>query len=103
MKEQRHFVLLCISAFGLIVPNGMFLYYLFVELSSLSQVLNDLLALGFIIDAFMATGLLAWWFAEHPSGRYTWKTFVALSLLGGLGFSLPFFYYLNNRSESGKA
>lgn len=103
MKEQQHLVLLCISAFGLIVPNGMFFYYLFVELSSLSQVLNDLLALGFIIDAFMATGLLAWWFAEHPLGRYSWKTFVALSLLGGLGFSLPFFYYLNNRSESRKA
>jgi hypothetical protein len=99
MKEQRHLVLLCISAFGLIVPNGMFFYYLFVELSSLSQVLNDLLALGFIIDAFMATGLLAWWFAEHPLGRYSWKTFVALSLLGGLGFSLPFFYYLNTHSS----
>lgn len=99
MKNNRQTLLLSIAVFGLIIPNGMFLYYIIVELSSLSQVLNDLLALGFIIDAFMATGLLAWWFAEHPLGRYSWKTFIALSLLGGLGFSLPFFYYLNTRSS----
>ncbi|MBP6671938.1 MAG: hypothetical protein KA247_02260 [Bacteroidetes bacterium] len=99
MKNNRQPLLLSIAVFGLIIPNGMFLYYIVVELSSLSQVLNDLLAMGFIIDAFMATGLLAWWFAEHPLGRYSWKTFIALSLFGGLGFSLPFFYYLNTHSS----
>lgn len=99
MNKNRPFLLLSIAAFGLFVPNGMFLYYIIVELSSLSQVLNDLLAMGFIIDAFMATGLLAWWFAHNPIGRFSWKTFIALSLLGGLGFSLPFFYYLNTRSS----
>jgi Na+/H+ antiporter NhaA len=103
MKNGRRTLLLSIAAFGLIIPNGLFFYFIFNELSSIHQVMNDHLALGFIIDAFMATGLLAWWFAEHPLGRYSWKTFVALSLLGGLGFSLPFFYYLNNRSESRKA
>jgi Na+/H+ antiporter NhaA len=81
------------------VPNGMFFYFILFEFSSLAQVLSNFLALGFIIDAFMATGLLAWWFAEHPLGSYSWKTFIALSLLGGLGFSLPFFYYLNTRSS----
>lgn len=99
MKNTRQSLLLSIAAFGLLVPNGMFLYYLFAEFTSIAQVLNDRLALGFIIDAFMATGLLAWWFAQHPLGRYSWKTFIVLSLLGGLGFSLPFFYSLNTRTS----
>lgn len=90
-------VLLGTAVFGLFVPNGMFFYYIFVQFSSLQQVMNDLLALGFIIDAFIATGLLAWWFARNPLGKYSWRSFVGLSLLGGLGFSLPFFYYLNKR------
>lgn len=95
MTSARRTFLLSIALFGLIVPNGMFFYFIFAEFTSLSAVLSNWLALGFIIDAFMATGLLAWWFARHPLGPYSWKSFVLLSLLGGLGFSLPFFYYLN--------
>jgi hypothetical protein len=97
MTTKQRYILLSIAAFGLVVPNGMFFYYLFVQFSSVSGVLNDLLAVGFIIDAFMATGLIAWWFAHNPIGRYSWKIFVLLSFLGGLGFSLPFFWYLNKR------
>lgn len=97
MRSKEKAVLLSVAAFGLFVPNGMFLYYLFAQFSSPSEVLNNLLALGFIIDAFMATGLIAWWFAYHPIGRYSWKIFVLLSFIGGLGFSLPFFWYLNKR------
>lgn len=100
MTASRRMLLLSIALFGLIVPNGMFFYFIFAEFTSLTSVLTNWLALGFIIDAFMATGLLAWWFARHPFGPYSWKSFVLLSLLGGLGFSLPFFYYLNKRAES---
>ena len=97
MSSKMKAVVLTVSAFGLIVPNGMFFYYLFVQFSSVSEILNDLLALGFIIDAFMATGLISWWLAYNPIGRYSWKVFVLLSLIGGLGFSLPFYWYLNKR------
>lgn len=97
MTAKQRFILLSVAAFGLIVPNGMFFYYLFVQFSSVSEILNDLLALGFIIDAFMAMGLISWWFAKNPIGQYSWKVFVVLSLIGGLGFSLPFFWYLNKR------
>lgn len=96
-------ILLTIALFGLLVPNGMFFYYVFVEFTSFRDVLSNWLALGFIIDAFMATGLLAFWFARHPQGRYTWRMFVLLSLLGGLGFSLPFFTYLNNLTDRPQA
>ena len=97
MSSKMKAVVLTVAAFGLIVPNGMFFYYLFVQFSSVSEILNDLLALGFIIDAFMATGLISWWLAYNHIGRYSWKVFVLLSLIGGLGFSLPFYWYLNKR------
>jgi len=98
MTSTQKTLLLTIAFFGLFVPNGMFFYYVFVQFTSFSDVIHNLLALGFILDAFMATGLIAWWFAKNPIGQYSWKMFVGLSLLGGLGFSLPFFYYLNKRT-----
>ncbi|MFA6455450.1 MAG: hypothetical protein WCW40_01415 [Bacteroidota bacterium] len=100
MSTAQKTVLLFIACLGFIIPNGMFFYYLFVEYTSVAAVFSDLLALSFIIDAFMATGLLAWWFAKNPLGKYSWKLFILLSLIGGLGFSLPFFYWLNAQHQN---
>ena len=90
--------LLLIALFGLFVPNGLFIYWLFNEFSSVAEVMNNRLALAFIIDAFMVLGLLAYWFARNPAGKVSWYWFVVLSLIGGLGFSLPFYYWLNGRN-----
>jgi hypothetical protein len=88
--------LLIIAIFGLLVPNGIFIYWLLFEFS-FSQLLTDKLALGFIIDCFLAMFLLAYWFATSPIGKVKWYWFIVFSLLGGLGFSLPFYYWLNRR------
>ena len=90
-------VLLLIALFGLFVPNGLFIYWLFTEFSSITEVMNNWLALAFIIDAFMVLGLLTYWFAKNPMGKVKWPWFIVLSLIGGLGFSLPFYYWLNKR------
>lgn len=91
-------VLLLIALFGLFVQNGIFIYWLFTEFHSFRDFLNDWLALGFIIDAFMVMFLMAYWFAQNPIGKFKWYWFIAFSLIGGLGFSLPFYYWLNKRS-----
>src|SRR5512146_2192152 len=94
--------LLAIAALGFLVPNGFFIYWLLVEFSGLRAVLQDRLALGFILDVFLALILLAVYFAKRPIGPVRWYWFVVLSLLGGLGFSLPLYYWLNQRRlESG--
>ena len=90
-------ILLLVALFGLFVPNGIFIYWLFTEFHSIGDVVNNRLALGFIIDAFMAMFLLAWWFAKDPPGKVKWYWFVVFSLIGGLGFSLPFYYWLSRR------
>lgn len=92
-------LLLVIALFGLIVPNGIFIYWLFTEFNSIAEVVNNKLAIAFIIDAFMAMFLLAYWFAVNPIGKIKWYWFVILSIIGGLGFSIPFYWWLNQKSD----
>ena len=96
-------MLLAIALFGLIVPNGLFLYWMFAEFNGWGPVLDNHLALAFIIDAAMATALLAFIIARTPTRRVKWPTFVLLSLLGGLGFSIPFCWWLETRESPAPA
>ncbi len=89
--------LLLIALFGLFVPNGIFIYWLFTEFQSVGDVMNNRLALGFIIEAFVVLGMLAYWFAKNPPGKISWIWFVIFSLIGGLGFGLPFYWWLSRR------
>ena len=62
--------------------------------------LQDRLALGFILDVSVALVILTVYFAKHPLGPVRWPWFVLLSFMGGLGFSLPLYYWLNQRRLS---
>ena len=90
--------LLAVALFGLLVPNGFFVYWLLHDYRGLAPILADRLALGFILDALLALVILAVRFAQAPPGRVGWPWFVLLSLIGGLGFSLPFYWWLSTRS-----
>jgi hypothetical protein len=93
-------ILLAIALFGLIVPNGLFLYWLIYEFDGVMNVVQNKLAVAFILDAYLTLGLLAYYFAGNPLGRFKWYWFVALSFLGGLGFSIPLYWWLNKRQAS---
>jgi hypothetical protein len=90
--------LLLVALFGLVVPNGFFVYWLLFEFHGLSAILADRLALGFILDVAVALVVLSVYFARHPIGPVKWYWFVLLSFMGGLGFSLPLYYWLNRRA-----
>jgi hypothetical protein len=90
-------VLLLVAAFGLLVPNGLFVYWLVREYHGLGAVMEDRLALGFILDVAVTLAILTVYFARHPIGPVRWPWFVVLSFIGGLGFSLPLYYWLNQR------
>jgi hypothetical protein len=60
-------------------------------------VFQNKLTVGFIIDAFPAMFLLAYGFAVKPVGKIKWYWFIVFSLIGGLGFSLPFYWWLNGK------
>ena len=86
-----------VAALSFAGTNGVFLYYLVARTRELFAVLAHPAALVFVIDVATVMVLLAVYFAGRPLGRHRWPTFVALSLLGGLGFSIPAFVLLNSR------
>ena len=97
LRLRRPTWLLVIALFGFIVPNGMFVYWLVTDFHGLAPIFRDRLALSFILDALLALIMLSLYFARNPAGRYGWQWFLALSLAGGLGFGIPFYWWLNGR------
>jgi hypothetical protein len=93
--------LVAVALFGLVVPNGLFLYWFFCEPWTLAELYSNPLALGLILDAVLATALLAYFFAQRPPGALRWPWFVVLTLIGGLGFGIPFYLWLNFRRARG--
>ena len=83
---------------GMLVPGGLFLYWLAHDYSSWSAALSDRMAVAFFVDLLMSTFLLAYLFARKPLGPVKWPWFVALSLVGTLAFAIPLFIWLNWRS-----
>lgn len=96
-------MLLLVALFGLLVPNGIFVYWLLTEFQGMGDFLNNKLALGFMIEAFAVMFLLAYYFAKQPLGKIKWYWFIVFSLIGGIGFGIPFFYWLNKRSQASAA
>ena len=92
--------LLPVAAFGLLVPNGLFIHWLVSDFSSFDQVLSNRLAVAFMLDLAVATALLTYLVAVKPFGPIRWPWFLLLSLSGGLGFSIPFYLWLNWRGAS---
>jgi hypothetical protein len=90
--------LVLVALFGLFVPNGIFAYWLLTEFDGVGGVIGNRLALAFIIEAFLVLGIMANYFARNPIGPVPWYWFVVLSLIGGLGFGIPFYYWLNKRA-----
>lgn len=99
LTHGQRIALTLLALAGLLGPNAAFLYFPATRWDEFWTALAHPIALALLVDAVMATGLLAWYFHRHPAGRYGWKAFVAMSLLGGLGFSVPAFLLLKGRPE----
>src|SRR3954471_24926150 len=87
-------LLLALAIFGLIVPNGFFLYYSLIAPASLHTALNNPVALVLIIEAFFLMFLFAW--VIHRAGFRSpgWLAFIIMSLVGSMVFSIPAFLYV---------
>jgi hypothetical protein len=96
---NQRWLLFAVALLGLVVPNNMFLYASLHNANGCGGVTHNLLASSFMIDAFLAMGVLAYLFAVRPLGPIRWYWFILLSLLGGMAFSLPFYWWLNLRRE----
>lgn len=99
LTRNQRLALGALALAGLLGPNAAFLYFLATRWDEFWTALGHPIALALLVDAVMATGLLAWYFARRPLGCWDWRAFVVMSLLGGLGFSVPAFFLLNARGD----
>ena len=96
LTPRQRTALILVAAFSFVVTNGVFLYWLIFRARDLVAGLLHPAALVFEIDVLVVLGLLAAYFRKHPLGPWSWRTFVVLSVVGGLGFSIPAFVLLNS-------
>ncbi len=94
--------LLALGGFGLIGPNGGFLYFTFFRWPEVLSTLRNPVALAFIVEAFFAMGILAYYFTKVSTSK-NGMLFVALSLIGGLGFSVPVYLLTTGRPAPEKS
>lgn len=94
IQHKQKIWLAIIAVIGLIGPNGVFLYFAFWRWTEFAQALRHPVTLAFVIESFIVMGLLAAYLARK-SERWGWKSFVVLSLIGGLGFGIPAIVLLN--------
>lgn len=95
-------MLLIVAILGLIIPNGLYLSWVLTRFDSVGAALNNELAVGFLIESIIATMLVAYRFHVSPLGKVRIHWFIILSLVGGVGFGIPAFYWLNKRTRAKK-
>jgi hypothetical protein len=64
-------------------------------------VLQDHLAAAFITEAMLLMALFAIRVVRAPAGWLGWKWFIALSFIGGLGFSVPLYWWMRGPAAKG--
>lgn len=82
-------VLAALALFGLVVPNGIFLWYFFADFAAVRAAFGNPVALVFIGEALFLMFLLAWVLRRAGSTKPTGYVFVVLSLAGSMAFSVP--------------
>lgn len=92
--------LLILAIIGFAAPQGIYFYWLATKFSSFDEILKNDLAVGFAVEMLAATLMIGYWFSVNNIGKVRTYWFVLLSLIGGLGFAMPLFYWLNKRSET---
>ena len=90
-------MLQALALIGLLGPNGVFLYYAMARRSEFLTALSHPVTLAFLIEAFLVLGILAALLARRPLGPWGWRSFLVLSLVGGLGFSIPALLVRNSK------
>ena len=85
--ERAGLVALAIA--GFVALNGAFLYGVVVRPELLRDAMRNPVALAFMIEALVLVGLSAYLLRRTRATRLGSGAFVALSLIGGLAFSIP--------------
>ena len=87
-RESRGLALLAL--FGLLGPNAVFCYYFLTEPDVVDAALANPVSLVFIGEAFLLMFLFAWLLRRMKAAPVGGVSFIVMSLLGSMAFSVPF-------------
>jgi len=96
-------LLAIVALLGGVGLNGTFLYNAFLYPETMRTALQNPIGVVFIAEALVMTAFLALVVAVLPTRRIGWKGFVALSIVGGIAFSVPAALWLELRDAEQKA
>lgn len=99
LQPAQKLLLSLVALFGLLGPNGVFLYYAMFRWDEFLTAMRHPVTVAFVSEAFLVMALLAIYVARKP-WPWGWKSFIVLSLIGGLGFSIPTIVLLNAEHET---
>lgn len=85
--ERRSLLLL--ATVGFLGINTLFVYGLIAQPGAMRAALTNPIALAFMVEATLLIALAGWILHRLALTRITSFGFIALSLLGGLAFSIP--------------
>ena len=88
-SARERFWLWTVALVGVAGLNGAFVYGAFVRPELLAAALANPVALAFVIETLVLTGVLAYLLERWGVSRLRWPWFVGLSLVGGIAFALP--------------
>jgi hypothetical protein len=88
-----------ISIFGLFGVNGVFLYFAFLHPLTMLGALENPIGAVFIAEALLMTAILSLIIGLTDIKKPGWFTFVVLSFVGSLVFSVPAFLLLHLRNK----
>ena len=84
---------------GFLGPNGLFLYYAIWHQDILKQAMDNPIAQALMAEAFILMALGCWIIKLKGIRSPSWRTFLAMSLIGSLSFSVPAYLWLLDREE----
>lgn len=90
----RRTLILSISVIGFIMINIPFLYFAIFDTATYEAGMSNGFALVFIGEAFLLMLFLAYLIRASGWNKPGWITFIILSIVGSMAFSIPFFLYL---------
>jgi predicted RND superfamily exporter protein len=88
-SARERTVLWTTAALGFVALNGVFLYGTFVQPAMLEAAMANPLAMVFVLEALVMTGILAYLLRKWAVTRLPWGWFVLLAVIGSLVFALP--------------
>lgn len=87
--EQNERILLGLGIFGLLVPNGIFVWYFLTAREEVFSILMSPIGLVLMIEAFFLMSLGAWLVKKLGGQTKDSIMFVIMSITGSLFFSVP--------------